>query len=126
VLAYNNTGNPGKFEVREVSADSRPWSISHKRYAIVGISVKDDQGRPQPVVSILDTLITLPAEERSAYETIRLIGTEIFAKRQVKVLHGGFANNALIQIKVTVGGTNVTARSLLLQTLSQMANPSLG
>jgi hypothetical protein len=126
VAAYNQSENPGTFEVRELSIDSRPWSVSRKRYAIVGVSIKDDQGRPQRVSPILDTLITLPKQERSASETIRLMGEELFAKRRVKVVEGGVANNALIQSKVTVGGTNVSARSLLLQTLGQVMNPSMG
>ena len=126
VSAYNQTGNPGRFEVRELSLDWRPWSVSHKRYAIVGVAIRGDREKLQPVDPILDTLITLPIRERSASETIRLIGDEVFAKRQVKVIEGGFANNALIHSRVTVGGTNVSARSLLLQTLGALANPSMG
>jgi hypothetical protein len=41
-------------------------------------------------------------------------------------MHGGvYANNALIQSRVRVGGENVSARTLLLRTLQQMDNPSL-
>lgn len=126
VAAYNRTDNPGRFEVRELSVDSSPGSVRRKRYAIIGVSIKDDQGKLQAAPPLLDTLITLPAEERSADQTIRLIGNELFAKHRIKVMGTGFANNALMQSKVTVGGANRSARSLLLQTLTQIANPSMG
>ena len=126
VAAYNKTDNPGKFEVRELSVESPQGGTSRKRYAIIGVSIKDDQGKLQPTPPLLDTLITLPVEERSADRTIRLIGEEVFAKQRVKILGTGVANNALIQSKVTVGGTNMTARSLLLETLTQIKSPAMG
>lgn len=126
VAAYNQTDNPGRFEVRELSIDLPPGRVKRKHYAIIGVAIKDDQGRRQPATPLLDTLITLPTEERSADQTIRLIGDELFAKHRIKVAGTGFANNALIQSKVTVGGTNVTARSLLLQTLTQITSSVMG
>ena len=68
VAAYNRTDNPGRFEVRDEGEDSRPWSKTHKRYAIVGSGLRDESGRTAGVNPILDTLISLPLQERSVYE----------------------------------------------------------
>lgn len=125
VEAYNRSENPGAFEVRDEGTDSRPWTRSHKRYAVVGVSIKDANGQSKHFVPVLDTAITLPVEERSAQETVDLIEKEISDKIGVTMHGGAFANNALIQSRVRVGGKDVPARTLLLQTLQQMDNPSL-
>lgn len=124
VSAYNSSGNPGKFIVRDAGEDPRPWSNSHKRFTIVGASVKGHDGSEMDVASILDTQISIPTAERSAHETIGLILEELSRNSGTRVHPPGWASNRLIQSRVTVGGTNVPARTLLLQTLRATSNPS--
>lgn len=107
VKDYNVSGNPGKFAVRKESA---------ARYSIIGISKKDGAGRDQPVGSILDTPITMSTEKRGAVETVYLILSTLSATSGAKVLPLIVPTNPL-QTEVTIGGNQVPARTLLIQTL---------
>jgi hypothetical protein len=108
VTDYNRSGNPGMFVVRMESAS---------RYSIIGVSKRDSKGNPQQVTSLLDTPITLPSERRTAVETLLLILTTVSATSGVKLLPLMVPTNAMQATDVTVGGTNVPARALLLRTL---------
>jgi hypothetical protein len=109
VLDYNASGNPGRFSVR---------NEGDGRFAIVGTHVKDENGRDQSVSSILDTPISVPTDSRDAYKTIEVILNALSTKTQASVIAGAMPINALLLTKVSLGGQNVPARSLLLQTLS--------
>lgn len=106
---YNTSGNPGRFSVR---------NEGDGRFAIVGISVKDESGQDEAKSPILDTPISVPADTRDALTTIHVILNALTAKTQTKVIAGMLALNPLHQAQVTVGGENIPARILLLQTLS--------
>lgn len=109
VSDYNESGNPGKFSVR---------NEGDGRFAVVGTYVKDENGRHQAVAPILDTPITVQTNSRDGLTTIHIIMDALTAKTQTKVVGGMMALNALAQTQVTVGGENIPARVLLLQTLS--------
>ena len=109
VSDYNNSGNPGKFIVRD-EGDGR--------FAIVGISVKDESGRDQPISAILDTQISVPTDTRDALTTIEVILDALSVKTKTQVGPGTMPLNALLGTKVTMGGQDTPARTLLLQTLS--------
>jgi len=109
VSDYNQSTNPGRFIVR---------NEGEGRFAIVGTHVKDGNGRDQAVSSILDTPISIPEETRDAYATIETILNALTAKSRIKVIPFTMPQGALAQSQVTVGGQNVPARVLLLQTLS--------
>jgi hypothetical protein len=106
---YNASTNPGKFTVRKEG---------DRRFAVIGTHVKDDSGRDQAVTSILDTPVTVPAETRNARATVDAILNALTLKSQVKVGLFMVPQNAMAQAQVTVGGQDVPARELLLQTLS--------
>jgi hypothetical protein len=114
VLGYNHSGNPGKFSVRE-NGDGR--------YVIIGSSVKGKAGQDRNVAPILDTKISIPAQERTAAETLELIFKEVSAKNGVEMGLGWVPNNLIYQARVNVGGNNVSARSLLVQTLNATGRP---
>jgi hypothetical protein len=109
VLDYNRSGNPGRFAVIDEG---------QRRFAVVGTRVKDDNGNEQPVNSILDTPITVPAQTRDAYQTIRSILEVLAAKTHMEIAPGAVPINALLQSKVIVGGQDVPSRVLLQQALS--------
>ena len=114
VSDYNRSGNPGKFIVRREEKN---------RYAIIGTTIRDDAGHDKMVAAILDTPISLAREERSADLTLQLICERLSAKLGINAAYGGFggmADNVAIQSKVTVGGENLPARTLLLQTVDHM------
>ncbi len=109
VSDYNASGNPGKFVVRKQSDGS---------YAVLGNSVKDDKGNDMSVSSILDTPISITSGRRDALTTIELVLDTLSSNSGVKVLLGTMPINVLIQSQVTIGGENISARNLLLQTLT--------
>jgi hypothetical protein len=109
VSDYNASANPGRFRVVK-EGDGR--------FAIVGISVKGDNGQDQPVNPILDTLISVPTDTRDAYTAIETILNALTVKSGTKVALFAVPTNALAHSQVTIGGQNVPARVLLLQTLS--------
>jgi len=111
---YNRSGNPGGFIVRKEE---------NGRYAIVGTAIKDGSGHSKPVAAILDTPISLVSEERSAAQTLTLICERLSARVGSKVEYfgfGGMVDMVAVQSTVTVGGENVPARTLLLQTVDHM------
>jgi hypothetical protein len=109
VSDYNASTNPGRFNVR---------NEGDGRFAVVGTNVKDENGRDQAVSPILDTPISIPAETRDANTTIETILHALTVKTQTKVAAFMLPQNALAQAQVTVGGQDIPARVLLLQTLS--------
>jgi hypothetical protein len=109
VSDYNASTNPGRFRV---------VNEGDGRFAIVGISVKGDDGEDQPVNPILDTLISIPMDTRDAYTAIETILNALTVKSGTKVAPFIVPANALAHSQVTVGGQNIPARVLLLQTLS--------
>jgi len=109
VSDYNASTNPGRFSVR---------NEGDGRFAVVGTYVKDENGQDQAVSPILDTPISIPAETRDANTTVEIILNALTVKSQTKVAPFMVSQNALAQSQVTVGGQNIPARVLLLQTLS--------
>jgi hypothetical protein len=109
VSDYNASGNPGRFTVR---------NEGDGRFAIVGTYVKDENGKDQTISPILDTPISIQAETRDANTTIQTILNALTVKSRTEVALFMVPRNALAQSQVTVGGENIPARVLLLQTLS--------
>lgn len=108
VADYNQSGNPGKFTVREEG---------NGRFAIVGEYVRDNEGKDKKLIPILDTPIYLPRSTRSAVNTIELILRELSAKTGINAVPGGMPTNPRHPI-VTVGGEEAPARNLLIEALS--------
>ena len=106
---YNKSANPGRFSVID-EGDGR--------FAIVGTHVKDDDGKEQAIGSILDTPITFQTDTGNAYQTVSAVLDAVTIKTNIKIIPGLVARNTLFQSQVTVGGQNIPARVLLVQTLS--------
>jgi hypothetical protein len=115
VSDYNASGNPGKFVVRK-EADGR--------YAVIGISRKDDTGKDESVNALLETPISIPVQQRDATATLNLIVDTLSATTGVKVKLGtiGLSSDPLHDLELSIGGSNVPARTLLLQVLEGASN----
>jgi hypothetical protein len=131
VSDYDLSGNPGRFLVRDEGevtlSPAMPGSkvsVIH-RFSIIGKSIKDSHGQDYLVSSILDTPISIPVEQRSAQATIDEIARGLSAQTGTRVFGGAVANNLLLQSQVTVGGENVSARSLLTKTLNDTQRPQI-
>ncbi len=114
VAAYNRSGNPGRFVVREAD---------NGRYAVIGSVVKNGVGQDQSVSPILDTRISIPVEDRTAIDALSLVLKELSVKSNTKVAIGWVPNNLLFNTRVTVGGNNLTARALVLQIFNATGRP---
>jgi hypothetical protein len=111
VSDYNQSGLPGKFLVSEQSDGS---------FAIIGNSIASADGSKQPIPAILDTPVTITITPRNLYETFKLIGDALTLKVGTKVGALVANPNFAFRSSVSVGGTNVSARSLLVQAARQL------
>ncbi len=117
VADYNSSGNPGKFIVR---------TQAEGRYAVIGVSRRDDSGKNQSINAPLDTAISIPVQQRDARATLQLIVDSVTANSGVKVYLGmtGLSSDPLQDSELTIGGSNVPARTLLLQALEGVSTTS--
>ena len=104
VNAYNQQ-NANQFELRKQAGN---------RFAVVGVSVENEQGESQSQQPVLDTEITLPSENAAAQQTIALICEKVSRQSGISVIPGGL--DELPHGAVKVGGTT-TARAVLTRTL---------
>jgi hypothetical protein len=116
VSDYDATQNPGKFVVREQQDGS---------YAVIPQSFEDSAGAEVSVNPVLDTSISLTGATRSAAGTIKLILDALNKASKTKVGLGILPINAFVQSQVTVGGSNVSARDLLLDLIDQVRSVKL-
>jgi hypothetical protein len=117
VADYNSSGNPGKFVVRKEAEG---------RYAVIGASRKDENGRDEAVTALLDTAISIPVQQRDATATLQLIVDSLAANSGVKVNLGtiGLSSDPLEEAQLGIGGANVRARTLRLQALESISSTS--
>jgi hypothetical protein len=109
IADYNRSGNPGKFRVVRNGDAS---------YSVVGMAIKADDSTDRAVTAVLDTPVTVPALDRSVWETIGLVLHALSEKTGFNVVRGTIPINAMMQSKSRVGGENVPARVLLTQALA--------
>jgi hypothetical protein len=108
---YNASGNPGKFILRRESEG---------RYAVIGQTVKDDNGGDREVSSILDTPISIPSQTRGGIQTVELILSTLSLKSGQHAALMSYPANVFRPARITIGGSDVPARQLLVQALDQM------
>jgi hypothetical protein len=113
VSDYNQSGNPGRFIVRAQSDGS---------YAAIGDEIADGSGGEVPVKPILDTLVSVPTGTRTLGATFFVVAGALSGAAGIPVVASpGFAvSRDMLQANVTVGGSEVPARSLLLQAFTQL------
>jgi hypothetical protein len=114
VSDYNSSGNPGRFEVRK---------LADGVYDVIGTDVRDAQGADLALGALLDTKITLPVQERSLFDTVKLILNTLSITTGKKVIMMSFPNNTFLRSRVTVGGDHVVARDVLLEALQASTRP---
>jgi hypothetical protein len=109
VDAYNQSTNPGRFELRR--------TISGGFY-VVGISAHDMAGTISQQVPLLDTPVTVPVRQRSIADTINVLCHVLAAQSHTRVTVGISPRSILAHTNVKIGASRIPARELLLQTLS--------
>jgi hypothetical protein len=114
VDSYNQSDADGQFELRKEQDG---------RLDVVGIAVRDQQGEVSSSPPILDLLVTLKTKRRSADETIALICQKVAQQRKITVTPSGIADSVQGHGTVAVGGTTVSARTMLSRTLAALREP---
>jgi len=109
VDAYNRSDNPGRFELR---------TNKEGVFFVVGVQAHDARGQISRQRAVFDAPITLVRRPRTASETVNLICNKIAILRGVKVTMAITPRTVMNNTQVTVGGTKVPARELLLQVLT--------
>lgn len=109
VFDYNQSGNPGNFAVQEQADGS---------YAIVGNSIRDNNGNEKPISPILETPISISSGTRDVMTTVGLITGALSQASGVKVVVGVVPINIFLQSTVTIQNSVVPARNLLLETIA--------
>jgi hypothetical protein len=110
VDAYNKSGNPGRFELRKDK--DRQEGV----FDVVGTAAHDSQGKIAPQQVLLDSPVTIPAQERTFSDTVDLICQTIEDKTRVKITLG-IHPLGLDRTNVTAGGKELSARSYLFRTM---------
>lgn len=114
VEAYNHSGGPGQFELRN-GADGA--------FSIVGVAARDEKGTVSPQKILLDTVLTIPADKRTIDETLDILCRKLTDATHIPVTMGITPRNLLEHTYVSAGGTNLSARILLAQALAAAGRP---
>jgi hypothetical protein len=109
VAAYNQSGRPGRFEMRKEEGD---------RFALVGIQARDESGKLSAQPVLLDAPIAISNEHRTASAVLSLLCQKLSETRHIPVVLGVTPRKLLDHTDVSVGGPDVTAGKLLSQTLA--------
>jgi hypothetical protein len=116
VGAYNSSGNPGQFELRKSESGT---------FTIVGVAVRNDKGVVSPQKPLLDSTITVPAQERSISDTVDVICKMLTDETHFPVSVGVTPRSLVNHTNATIGGTKVPARTLLTQALAAASGHTL-
>ncbi len=110
VDAYNHSNNAEQFEVRKSPQGD---------FFVVGLAAHDSKGAPATQKAIFDTPLTVVRVKRTGTQTIQLICKRLTAITGTSMSLGVSPRVLIDHNPVTVGGTKLAARDLLLQVLSQ-------
>jgi hypothetical protein len=105
VADYNQTANPGKFELRKEVGG---------RYLVVGDRVINSQGQTRKLKPVLDMCVSVPRQTRKVFETIDLIVRNLKEQGGIEI-QPSYPSNS--NAEDTVGGEDVPLRTLLAETL---------
>lgn len=108
LATYGTTGNPGQFDLISTG------DIHH----VVPQAIRARDGGLQQQPSILDVLVTMAAQERTAEEAITFALRQVADQTGIPVLLGTVPHNLLLQTKVETAVFEQSARQVLLKILS--------
>jgi hypothetical protein len=109
VDSYNRSNNPGRFELRRSTLGT---------FFVVGVEARDGRGEISHQRVLLDVPLTLATRPRTVSDMVNLICRKIAEHGRIAVRVGVSPRSLLDHTNVRVGGTKVSARDLLLQTLT--------
>lgn len=113
VDAYNHSGNPGVFELRNIGDDA---------VSVVGHDKTGDKVA-SPQNPFLDTLITVPSAERPVVDSLDLICKALTDSTHMGISLGVTPRAWVDHTPAKIGGTQVQARTILAQALAASGHP---
>lgn len=113
VDAYNQSSGTGQFELRKEQDG---------RFDVVGTGVRGEDDEVSSQRPILDLQITLATKSTSADETLAFICQKVSEQSKIPVTPEGITGNSRGRKAVAVGGSEVSARTLLSRTLALTAD----
>ncbi len=108
VDAYNQSSNPGRFELRRTNEG---------RFYVVGTSARNRANVITLRHPLLDTAVTIPARQRTVADTLNLLCHVLAIQNHTPVSVGILPRALVAFAKVNIGGSTVPARELLIQSL---------
>jgi hypothetical protein len=109
VDSYNQSGHPGRFELRKGEGQS---------FAVVGVGARDGSGKLAAQRVLLDAPIAISNEPRTASAVLSLVCKKLSESRHIPVVVGVTPRKVLDRTEVRVGGAEIVARTLLSETLA--------
>jgi hypothetical protein len=109
VDSYNQSRNPGRFEMRRTSQGN---------FYVVGTSAYSENDSISPQRPLFDVPVSIPTRQRTIADAINLICHALAVQSHTAVTAGVSPRSLLAHTSVKIGGTKVSARELLLQCLS--------
>jgi hypothetical protein len=109
VDAYNQSSNPGRFEVRRTIEGG---------FHVVGTSARNKANIMSPLPPLLDTPVTIAARQRTIADTINLLCRVLAVQKHTSVSVGLLPRALMAYTTVKIGGAKVPARELLIQSLA--------
>jgi hypothetical protein len=109
VDSYNRSGNPGRFELRKGEGGT---------FVLVGVQARDASGKNASQQVLLDATITVPNEKRTGSAVLSLICQKLSESQHIPVSLGVTPRKILDRTDVSAGGAQISARTLLSQTLA--------
>jgi hypothetical protein len=121
VNAYNEGNAVVQFELRDENNSANEKDRQReRRFDVVGINERDHQNDGQSQPPILNLPINLRTEPRSAAQTILAICDRVSEKSKTSIAVGAIDGN-LSGKQVAVGGSGVSARTLLSSTVTSVS-----
>ncbi len=107
VDAYNQTSNPGRFELHTTQG----------RLNVVGTSDRSGTNTLSPLHPLLDTLLAVPVRQRTIADSVNLLCHMLTVQNHTTVSVGIWPKALVAYTTVKIGGDAVPARELLSQSL---------
>jgi hypothetical protein len=104
---YNGSGNPGAFRLVQTATT----------FHVVPSAASNAQGLSQPTSSLLDTMISVGAEERTALQMLDAIVQALGRTTGAKIWLGSAPLNLMVQTRIQGTAAKASARTLLMQVL---------
>lgn len=110
--AQSVNGNSGRFRMEEGPG------VIH----IIPTAIKDRSGKLVSNKPVLDTLINLPAENRTGLQALEALCTAISKANQTRVIIGSIPIGLFLRQRDEKGASRQRAREVLFQLLQRMSN----